>query len=1187
MAQKEDGPLGKLGGNGFVWIVLAMFGTAALNQAPLLVQHPAAKEASVSPVGAAPVADARLWQDPFAVIRGRHGQPARGVGALETATPEVLKPLAETLGNYRKRDPQRPALTLIVTASDAPYAEHAEQRRRTRVAVVEALLSEGFVAEDAQHLHLAGKVPYEWFVRPDALEGQPPDGGWQGTLTPQLPASVLVLWIAESSLLPRPRAALCPLLAELSGQGAPPIRPSSSDTAGCKAAPAGFVVLGPNDSTTLEAVVNEALGRTGRPELPCTGTEATALTRPLLPHFYTSTATLTLECLHTASAESRDTALTHSANAGLADLGITRTIATDEQLAGVLAAELANRGVNPYSPDEHPLFSDQAVAGSIQATLRRWIWPDWPCPDDVVAVITEADTPYGRGMPSAFFEQLGGKFEQLGDTFQPGNKHAHSKAKFKLVDSAGNACFETGPRSPIVFLKYLRGLNGETAPLATATEAADSPGRTDGGAGAALAAAGEGRAAAGGDSGDAAAQTQRAEGNAQIDYLGRIADQLQALDARLRADPLHPRALRAVGLLGTDVYDKLMLLRALKPRLPAALFFSTDLDARLLDDSELRWTRNLVVVTGFGLRVFNGAQGHMPAFRDTYQTSTYLATRVAVRAPAGDVTLAEQTCVDAWTSQVRLFEIGRQGQNELVPPEPLLIETTGASPRSVHTLPRLRPQVPSSECPPGALTQANAAESSQDAPTPLVRWNNPQPKPEQRLVAGRLFSDLQRTWLCIAIAVLTMSALLRSRSARHRRTEAAGASPAAAPAATVPRAVVAFGLPLLSAIAVGFAAAQWLLPWVQHWMGPEELGQPMLLFSGISAWPPLAMVTVATVRWTWIVLRTNHRLNHNLEEVHLELGFPGTFEQLKAEIIRQDRRESLWVRVIRDLVPNSLLPPPAAARPAAGPTDAAACPLFWSRYVRYGLRSALLGHRLVLLLVMFAVVIWVWRQDPIGNNLPLRGAYFRAVYPWVNHFALVTQLALMWVVLHASLFCCDFVRHLPAAADEWPRASFARLSSERGIGGGLAVPWLQLQLTALRTKVITPLIYEPYLFLAVLIFSHSALFSAWQASLLHLVILAGIALATAVFGFQLRRSAEAVRADSIARFEAELHRLHGQDAAHAARRELVARLIDSAQTLREGAFAPFSEQPLIRSLLLPLLSIGGTAALDLVPLLLH
>ena len=88
-------------------------------------------------------------------------------------------------------------------------------------------------------------------------------------------------------------------------------------------------------------------------------------------------------------------------------------------------------------------------------------------------------------------------------------------------------------------------------------------------------------------------------GQGQQDYLRRLADHLRKIDDNLRQDRNNGR-IRAIGILGSDVFDKLLVLRALEPKFPEALFFTTDFDATLTMPSELDFTRNLIISSSFG-----------------------------------------------------------------------------------------------------------------------------------------------------------------------------------------------------------------------------------------------------------------------------------------------------------------------------------------------------------------------------------------------------------------------------------------------------------------------------------------------------------------------------------------------------------------------------------------------------------
>ena len=68
-----------------------------------------------------------------------------------------------------------------------------------------------------------------------------------------------------------------------------------------------------------------------------------------------------------------------------------------------------------------------------------------------------------------------------------------------------------------------------------------------------------------------------------------------------------------------------MILQALRPELPDALFFTTDLNELLLPQYKTRYTRSLLVASSYGLKLNDALQADIPPFRDTYQTSIFRA----------------------------------------------------------------------------------------------------------------------------------------------------------------------------------------------------------------------------------------------------------------------------------------------------------------------------------------------------------------------------------------------------------------------------------------------------------------------------------------------------------------------------------------------------------------------------------
>lgn len=171
-------------------------------------------------------------------------------------------------------------------------------------------------------------------------------------------------------------------------------------------------------------------------------------------------------------------------------------------------------------------------------------------------------------------------------------------------------------------------------------------------------------------------------GRAQGDYLTRLARVLERAGKQ-------GRKIKAVGVVGRDVYDKLMVMQAIRPVLSNAIMFTTDADARLGDPSQAPWTRNLLIASAHGLSVpkhilnlaheheaMDDGHGHeeaghshtesgefdhlVPApFRDSYQTSTFIAASAALQDP-----IREND--SDWIQQAEqgadlLFEVGHHG----------------------------------------------------------------------------------------------------------------------------------------------------------------------------------------------------------------------------------------------------------------------------------------------------------------------------------------------------------------------------------------------------------------------------------------------------------------------------------------------------------------------------------------------
>jgi hypothetical protein len=142
--------------------------------------------------------------------------------------------------------------------------------------------------------------------------------------------------------------------------------------------------------------------------------------------------------------------------------------------------------------------------------------------------------------------------------------------------------------------------------------------------------------------------------------------------------------------------------------------------------------------------------------------------------------------------------------------------------------------------------------------------------------------------------------------------------------------------------------------------------------------------------------------------------------------------------------------------------------------------------------------------------------------------------------------------------------------------------WIDARLLGEHTAVIGPLIFFPFILLALMIVARSHLFDNWQIGNSILVMFAGFVLWSLAMAALLNYGAESARAKAVQRMQADLLWLKGAGPDYAGLAEQFPGLIEQVRNLRQGAFAPFFQQPLVRALLVPLGGAGGIQLLELV-----
>jgi hypothetical protein len=302
------------------------------------------------------------------------------------------------------------------------------------------------------------------------------------------------------------------------------------------------------------------------------------------------------------------------------------TQATVDDIRKALLQE-AKSWVQPH----YVIGTDKELAKSLLEELeyRRFIEPGKPGND--IAIVCEWDTEYGRRMLPTF-------------------KNAIAALRGVETDTSPSGSRADLHKLHLSHFTYLRGLDGKL------------PGEKD------KEPSAKGDAAPAAEGANVEQPTaETGEGNSQIDYLRRLVGRMKA----------NNKDFRAIGLLGSDVYDKLLLLKALRPSFPEAFFFTTDLDVRLLQPGDFANTHNLLIASHYGLSLHDALQGDTPPFRSGYDTSSYMGYLLAVSyaLPEDETT---SRLLPVWQRlasagalpepayrEPRIYEVGRSGAYEL------------------------------------------------------------------------------------------------------------------------------------------------------------------------------------------------------------------------------------------------------------------------------------------------------------------------------------------------------------------------------------------------------------------------------------------------------------------------------------------------------------------------------------------
>jgi hypothetical protein len=746
-------------------------------------------------------------------------------------------------------------------------------------------------------------------------------------------------------------------------------------------------------------------------------------------------------------------------------------------------------------------------------------------PQDHIVLLSDWDTYYGRALPSAF------------------------RNRIQAVDGDDGIvkCSSIDADADVYCFQYVRGIDG-ILPGAAANNVKE-PSRQ-----------------AKPESNSTTVVSDQPDGMSQKDYLRRIAERIRNLDERLQKEnpcyyPSNRCGVSAIGVLGFDVYDKLMILRALRPYFPNKVFFTTDLSASYWSPAELPFTHNMIVSSSFGLTLRPELQKTIPPFRDSYQTSFFLSVILALE--------NNSTGAIPGLDKPRIFEIGRNGPIDLGNPD-------GTDPASKFAKIAKEKKEPDfeSKCVP-----------SEDKSSPITEKRKaPHISDCDTIYPHSIFEQTRKEYQTLTQLVLAVCSLvllyLASWNVRkwvnHLFLKNEDDMFSDTPDGIVHRLhwkrIGKFFCLLLLAITASM--------FINNPAYSEE--EPWLWFEGVSVWPSELLRLIALVVSFVLIQIVLQKVSNSEKEIAIAFGF---LEEGKGK--EKQPLQSIWT-TLRQAISSlnncsSILKWQSKATLKELDGKAINVNELWEEYRRLGEPKRRVC-RTLLGIVPFMIFAWTSIVLSGGWSAPVRGdfAYYidRALILPVGFLTLFLTI----LVIDASRLSAALISYLDDNQSDWitgtknTSCKMIKLSNQWGLKSEHTAYWLDAQFIAERTDAIQKLIWYPLIPIFLLVIARSPIFDDWShpAGLIATLTILLVYLITCAF--LLEYGAKRMRGKASEQLGAELRALRGKsDSNDNPEIKRLENLIKEIEGLKRGAFLPLFQQPWVEAILALASGAGGLA----------
>lgn len=1142
-----------------VGVLLVIAGAYCVSRSQLKSSRPEAPAGLKHPVTEKDKIEARLWQDPFKAVYD-HRQAKRSEEKKDPCEPAVyqlsgqidrlIKEYTASASNAVRgfvenvKAQLKPYVSnkrllhiMLIMVRDGSSAEDYERRLRNRYAILTALRACGMSAEDTKHIryftvasrqendltrgvsrideisHDSSELtvfPYEWFEREELYPVTIHE--WAD----DRPERVLLIWLPECVFSKQPLTRLAQLIDALGRRRSNSSKSTSYDWAKNmgKDNIIEIDLIGPSHSGTLRAMLKEVAAiQSSNYEPEDTNTvdvKSKLEDLGIFSPWSTASPALLVDDSFNEDPNAQNSA-SHMYKVipkefAKINVEFLRMIGSDDLLAIHLIQELKKRGVCPVSKKDH------------------------------VALISEWDTFYGKAFPLTFAAMM--------ESIDPNN----SRLEPDWITYAKNLNRKMPGDSKHYFPEnlhtytYICGIDG----VLTGSQSSEDK-RSNGDA--------QNEKTDPLSKWTYAESLKRPIDRSQLDYVRRLAKKLS--DEYNRSN----KKLKAIGVVGTDVYDKLILLHALREQFSDVIFFTTDLDARLMHDEQYKWTRNVIVASNFGLELSGKYQRNIyqyweessfPSFRDNYQTALFFACRVALG-------------LRVVPYKIEQVNFGQDGSVRLL---------SGRAVQRLYGNKMLRDDF---ETITQLISHPRLFEIGRDRAVDISADDSEIHPPRRDL-----------TWtvseLIILILLVTMSFfLLLVQLNAHARKAVRLFSP-------MRWDLSGFGVKLAAIVSIMFVA----FAIYDHY---QQGGERFLLAAGVSIWPGETLRLIALILSVFFLAKSYQDLQKKEQELDKDFSLDTihTLQPISFTKWRKSKHGS-------DCSKNRLISWLSYRRWISihgwdtGEDDVDAQEL-WEGYLIRGTRGKRAWRimRISIVYILFvAILMFILGSRP---NVPYRGNIGRTVDLALLISSIFSMIILIFLVVDATKLSLKLVRSLKTPVTVWPEKLLNSLKKEENskqpgaktvrdpessdnsldhVYDKALAEWLDIKFIASHTEAVGKLIYYPFIILLIMFVARSRYFDNWNFPISLIIIFLLNSTCALCCGWMLRREAEKTRNIALERIGKEL--VKATAACDECRSKHLETMIGQIKSMRQGAYSSFAENPVLHAILIPS---GGISLLTL------